>query len=172
VSPVPRTVVRYALLVATAAILQRAVFAELRIDGAVVDALLVLAVAAGVASGAERGATVGFFSGLALDLMVVTPFGLGAVSYLVAGALAGTLQSALVRSARWLTMAIGALSAVVGVGVFALLGTLLGEAQMLGRHLVVVMLVVGVSTAILVLPAARACRWADKDSDHLRAAMR
>jgi uncharacterized membrane protein YuzA (DUF378 family) len=69
-------------------------------------------------------------------------------------------------------MAIGALSAVVGVGLFALFGTLLGQAQMLGEHLLVVMAVVGVSTAILVLPFARACRWADKDSDHLRPALR
>ena len=102
-NPVPKTVVRYALLIVTAAILQKAVFSQLRIDGAVPDALLVLAVAAGVVSGTERGATVGFFSGLALDLMVTTPFGLGAVSYLAAGALAGALETAMVRSARWLT---------------------------------------------------------------------
>lgn len=171
-TPVSRTVVRYGLLILTAAILQRAVFAELRIDGAVADALLILAVAAGVVSGTERGATVGFCCGLALDLMVTTPFGLGAISYLVAGAMAGMLETALVRSARWLTMAIAAISAAVGVGVFALLGTILGQAQMLGRHLLVVMAVVAVSTAILVLPFARACRWADKDADHLRPAMR
>ena len=133
---------------------------------------MVLAVAAGLVSGAERGAVVGFFCGLALDLMVTTPFGLGAVSYLVAGALAGALETALVRSARWLTMVIGALSAVVGVVVFALLGTLLYEAGMLGRHLLVVTDVVGVSTLVLVLPFVRACRWADKDSDHLRPALR
>ena len=56
------------------------------------DALLILAVAAGVVSGTERGATVGFCCGLALDLMVTTPFGLGAVSYLVAGAMAGAIR--------------------------------------------------------------------------------
>lgn len=167
-----RTVVRYGLLIVTAAILQRAVFAEIRVDGAAADALLILAVAAGVVSGTERGATVGFCCGLALDLMVTTPFGLGAVSYLVAGAMAGAIETSLVRSARWLTVATAALSAAVGVATFALLGTLLGQAQMLGGHLLVVMAVVAVSTAILVLPFARACRWADKDADHLRPAMR
>ena len=171
-NPVPKTVVRYALLIVTAAVLQKAVFSQLRVDGAVPDALLVLAVAAGVVSGTERGATVGFFSGLALDLMVTTPFGLGAVCYLAAGAMAGALETAMVRSARWLTMVIAALSAVFGVGLFALLGTLLGQSQMLGRHLLVVMAVVAVSTAVLVLPFARACRWADKDADHLRPALR
>ncbi len=171
-NPVPKTVVRYALLIITAAVLQKAVFSQLRIDGAVPDALLVLAVAAGVVSGTERGATVGFCSGLALDLMVTTPFGLGAVCYLAAGAMAGALETAMVRSARWLTMAIAAVSAVFGVGMFALLGTLLGQSQMLGRHLLVVMAVVAVSTAVLVLPFARACRWADKDADRLRPALR
>ena len=96
-SPAARTVIRYALLIITAAVLQRAVFSQLRIDGAVPDALLVLAVAAGIVSGTDRGATVGFFSGLALDLMVTTPFGLGAVCYLAAGATAGALETALVR---------------------------------------------------------------------------
>ena len=115
-SPAARTVIRYALLIITAAVLQRAVFAQLRIDGAVPDALLVLAVAAGIVSGTERGATVGFFSGLALDLMLTTPFGLGAVCYLAAGATAGVLETALVRSARWLTVVIAAVSSVVGRG--------------------------------------------------------
>jgi rod shape-determining protein MreD len=171
-NPVPKTVVRYALLIVTAAILQKALFAHLRIEGAVPDVLLVLAVASGVVSGTERGATVGFFSGLALDLMVTTPFGLGAVSYLAAGALAGALETAVVRSARALTVAIAVLSAVFGVGLYALLGTLLGQSQMIGGHLLVVMAVVAVSTAVLVLPFARACRWADKDADHLRPALR
>jgi rod shape-determining protein MreD len=172
VNLVPRTVVRYALLILTATVLQRALFSQLRIEGAVPDALLVLAVAAGVVSGTERGATVGFFSGLALDLMVTTPFGLGAICYLSAGAMAGLLETALVRSARWLTVLIAAVSAVFGVTMFALLGTLMGQAQMIGRHLLVVMAVVAVSTAVLVLPFARACRWADKDADHLRPALR
>jgi rod shape-determining protein MreD len=172
VSPVPKTVVRYLLLIVTAAILQKAVFSQLRIDGAVPDALLVLAVAAGIVGGSERGATVGFFSGLALDLMVTTPFGLAAVCYLAAGAFAGVLESSIVRSARWLTMGIAAVSAAVGVALFALLGTLLGRSQMLGDRLLVTVAVVAVSSAVLVVPFGRACRWAEKDSDRLHPAMR
>ena len=171
-NPVAKTVIRYGLVIVTAAVLQRAIFAQLRIDGAVPDALLALSVAAGVAGGSQRGAAVGFCAGLTLDLMVTTPFGLGAVSYLAAGALAGALETSIVRSARWFTILVSMISAVVGVGVFALVGTLLGQAQMIGRHLLVVMAVVAVSTAILVLPFARICRWADKDADLLRPAMR
>jgi rod shape-determining protein MreD len=172
VSPVPKTVVRYLLLIVTAAILQKGLFSQLRIEGAVPDALLVLAVAAGVVSGSERGATVGFFSGLALDLMVTTPFGLAAVCYLAAGVIAGVLETSIVRSARWLTMAIAAASSAAGITLFALLGTLLGRAQMLGSQLLVTVVVVAVSSAILVIPFAAACRWAEKDSDRLRPALR
>jgi rod shape-determining protein MreD len=172
VSPVPKTVVRYLLLIVTAAILQKGLFSQLRFDGAVPDALLVLAVAAGVVGGSERGATVGFFSGLALDLMVTTPFGLAAVCYLAAGVIAGVLETSIVRSARWLTMAIAAASSAAGIALFALLGTLLGRAQMLGSQLLVTVVVVAVSSAILVLPFAATCRWAEKDSDRLRPALR
>ena len=171
-NPVAKTAIRYGLIIVTAAVLQRGIFAEMRIDGAVPDALLILAVAAGVAGGSQRGAVVGFCAGLTLDLMVTTPFGMGAVCYLAAGALAGALESSIVRSARWLTVAIGVLSAVVGVALFALLGTLLGQALMIGRHLLVVMVVVALSTAVLVLPFARVCRWADKDADHFQTAVR
>ncbi len=146
----------------------------MRIDGAVPDALLVLAVAAGVAGGSASGAPPSASAaGLTLDLMVTTPFGLGAVSYLAAGALAGALETSIVRSARWLTVAIaraerGGRASPCSPSS----GTLLGQAQMFGRHLLVVMAVVAVSTAILVLPFARVCRWADKDADRLRPALR
>ena len=171
-TPLSKTVIRYGLLIITAAILQRGLLSQIRIDGAVPDVLLVLAVAAGIVGGTDRGATVGFSSGLALDLMITTPFGLAAIAYLAAGMVAGVLETSLVRSARWLTIAIAAVSAVLGVVVFALFGTLLGRSDLLDRQLVSTCLVVAASTAILVLPVMRVCRWADRDLDHLRTSLR
>jgi len=171
-TPASKAAIRYGLLIITAAILQRGLFSLIRVEGAVPDALLVLAVAAGIVGGSDRGATVGFFSGLALDLMLTTPFGLAAVSYLAAGVVAGVLETGLVRSARWLTMFIAAVSAVLGVVVFAVLGTLLGRSDLLGRQLGAVCAVVAVSSAVLALPAVKACRWADQDLDQLRPSMR
>jgi rod shape-determining protein MreD len=167
-SPTTKAMVRYGLLIVTAAILQRGLFSQIRIEGAVADVLLVLAVAAGLVGGTERGAAVGFCSGLALDLMLTTPFGLAAISYLVAGVVAGWAERTIVRSARWLTMVIAAVSALIGVAVFDLLGTLLGRSDLLHGELLAVGVVVAVSTALLVLPAMRMCRWADQDLDHLR----
>ena len=167
-----KVAVRYGLLVVTAMVVQRALFAQLRIDGVAPDALVVLAVAAGFAGGTERGATVGFFSGLALDLMTLNPVGLAAFSYLVAGAVAGRMEDAVMRSALWLRMALAALSCAIGVVVYALLGRVLGQEGMLGRHLILVVLVVSVVGGLLVPLVARACGWAEGSRDRLRPALR
>ena len=163
---------RYALLVVTAVVLQRGVASQIRIADAVVDLLLVMAVTAGIAGGAERGAVVGFFAGLAMDLMLPSPMGLGALSYLVAGAVAGLLRSGEVRSARWRTMATSALGCIVGVLVFALGGAILGRSGYVGWHLFTVMLVVAAGGALLGPLAVRLCHWADGDADRLRPALR
>lgn len=167
-----RLVVRYGLLVVTAAVVQRAVFAELRIFGVAPDALLMLAVAAGFAGGSDRGAVVGFFSGLTLDLMTLDPVGLAALAYLVAGAVAGRLAASVMRSAVWLRMVLFALSCAVGIAVFGLVGKLLGRADTLGRHLLVVMLVTSVVGGLLGPLVVRACRWAEGSHDPYRAALR
>lgn len=71
--------IRYVFIIATAAFLQYTLFTQFRIAGVSADLLLVVAIAAGIVAGAERGAIVGFVCGLCLDLLVVTPFGLGAI---------------------------------------------------------------------------------------------
>lgn len=166
------TALRYALVLVTAVVLQRGLFSQLRLADAAPDVLLLLAVAAGVAGGWERGAVVGFFSGLALDLMLPTPVGLAALSYLVAGAAAGRLRSADLRSARWRVMALCAAGCALGVVVFAVVGAVLGQGRFVNLHLLVVVLVVAATGAVFGPLAVRICRWADADADHLRPALR
>jgi len=166
------TPLRYALVVVTAMVLQRGLFAELRIADAAPDVLLVVAVAAGIAGGPERGAVVGFFCGLALDLMLPSPLGLAALSYLAAGAAVGRVHSADHRAARWRVMALSALGCAFGVAVFAVLGTVLGQDGYITGHLATIALVVAVAGAVLGPLAVRVCRWAEDDADHLRPALR
>jgi rod shape-determining protein MreD len=166
------TPLRYTLLVVTAVVLQRGLFSQLRIFDAVPDVLLILAAAAGIAGGWERGALIGFFAGLAMDLMLPTPMGLSALSYLVAGAVVGRLRSADVRSARWRVMALTALGCAIGIVVFALVGAVLGRADFVGLQLVPVLLVTGVAGALLGPWAVRLCRWADADHVTYRPALR
>jgi rod shape-determining protein MreD len=123
-------------------------------------------------AGSERGAVVGFVCGLCLDLLVVTPFGLGAVSGLVSGLVAGSLEGATIYAARWMTAAIAFVASGVGILTFAITGALLGRPDLLSFHVLTVTAVVGASSALLVFPAVRVCRWADPEARLLRAAVR
>ncbi len=163
--------IRFFVLLLTAVVVQRFLFDQFRIDGVAVDAFLVLAVTTGMVCGSRRGAIVGFFAGLLLDLLVVTPFGLGAISYLVAGALGGLLEGVVVHSARWITLLVAFVSSAAGVLFFAVLGSLIGTAGMVDGHLLAVTFLVGASSAVLVLPTRRVVRWASADSEPFRAAI-
>jgi rod shape-determining protein MreD len=167
-----RPAVRYFLVISVSAFLQYTVLNQFRIAGVSADLLLVVAIAAGMNAGAERGAVVGFVSGLCLDLMVVTPFGLGAIAGLVAGVVAGRLEAATVHSARWLTMAIAFVSSGTGILAFVISGSLLGRSEMWSLRVLAVIAIVGISSALLVFPMVRACRWADPDDVLLRTAVR
>ena len=165
-------IVRYAILVGSLALLQYALVPQFRIAGVSMDLLLVLAVAAGMHSGVERGAVVGFACGFALDLMVVTPFGLGAIAYLSAAVVAGLLEAATVHAARWLTATVALLGSTAGIVTFAVVGAVLGQSGMVSGHLLTVLLVVAPTSALLVFPVLRACRWAEPEEHRLRAAVR
>jgi rod shape-determining protein MreD len=164
--------VRYLILLFSAVVFQRAVCIQFDLGGTTPDVLLVLAIAAGIVGGTERGAIVGFCAGLALDSISVTPFGLGAVAYMGAGALAGWIESTVVHSARWLTMAVAFVTSALGVVAFAMIGSVLGQREMLSDHLLQVVLVVSIWSTVLVIPMARVCRWAETYSDRFRPAMR
>lgn len=166
------TALRYSMLVVTAMVLQRFLFEQFRVEGVAADSLLVLAVATGMVAGSRRGAVVGFAAGLALDLMVTTPFGLGALSYLVAGAVAGSVERLVVHSALSLTMVVAFVSSFTGLLFFALAGSLLGTEGLLDAHLLVVLVLVPTSTAVLVLPTRRFVRWAEAPSGSLSPAIR
>jgi rod shape-determining protein MreD len=163
---------RYLIVLVTGVVVQRAVCVQFELGGTAPDVLLVLAIAAGIVGGTKRGAIVGFFAGIALDSISVTPFGLGAVAYMGAGALAGWMEAAIVHSARWLTMVAAFGASAFGVTAFAIIGAVIGQSQMASGHLLQVVLVVSIWSALLVIPATRACRWAEAHSDRFRPAMR
>ncbi|MEX1217575.1 MAG: rod shape-determining protein MreD [Acidimicrobiales bacterium] len=164
--------VRYFLVIASAAFLQYALVTQFRVAGVSADLLLVVAIAAGINAGVERGAVVGFASGICLDLLVTTPFGLCAIAGLVAGVVAGSLEAATVHSARWLTMVITFTASASGVIAFALTGALMGRPSLWSGHVLTIIAILGVTSAFLVFPAIKACRWADPEDALLRPALR
>lgn len=158
-----RVAVRVALVLVSAAILQRGVLSQLRVNDAAADVFLLLAIAGGMVTGPDRGAIVGFFSGLTLDLLVQTPLGLSALTYCLVGYVAGRLQGTVRRSNRLLPSLLAALLGVVGVGLYAAIGEVLGQSTELSSRLVGVMVVVGVANAALIPLALRVVRWAWPD---------
>jgi hypothetical protein len=68
-------------------------------------------------------------------------------------------------------MLVAFIASAAGVLFFALLGSLIGTAGMIGGHLVTVTILVAGSTSVLVLPTRRVVKWASSYSDPLRAAV-
>jgi rod shape-determining protein MreD len=151
---------RSAIVILTAMVLQASVLAQLRLFGVSIDLLLVVAVAAGLMGGPDRGAIMGFFAGLAMDLLVQTPFGLSAFTYLIIGYVCGMTLRFNLRVLWWFPLVVAALAGSMSVILFALLGEIVGQPLMSLPNLTEIVLVVGVTSAMLVVPATWAVRWA------------
>jgi rod shape-determining protein MreD len=155
-----KVVARMALVLVTAAVLERAVFSQLRIDGAAADVLLLVAISAGIVGGSDRGAVVGFFAGLTIDLLVQSPLGLYALVYCLTGYLVGVAHGSFVRSSPWEPPALAALASILGITMFVVASFMLGRSGLVNRHLLVVMGVVAAVNVLLITPANRILNWA------------
>jgi len=152
---------RALLVLVVVLVLQLTVALDLRVAGAHPDLILGLAAAAGLAGGTQRGAIVGFFSGVAIDLFLPTPFGLSALVGTGIGAAAGQLVAAGVDRTNWLFVpGVAALGGAIGVIMFAVLGAVLGQPNMLTVGLGAAVGVVAVVNGTLAYLLVRACNWA------------
>jgi rod shape-determining protein MreD len=162
----PRELPRGLLVLIVALALQLTVVLDLRIGGAHPDLMLGLAVTAGLAGGTQRGAVAGFLSGIALDLFLPTPFGLSALVGTIVGAAAGQLVAAGVDRSTWFFVpGVAALGSAVGVIMFAVLGTVIGQPDMLTVGLGAVVVVVAVVNGLLGPLYAAVWRWVIGESD-------
>jgi rod shape-determining protein MreD len=151
---------RVVLVVAAVLIVQQALMAGLRIDGAHPDLMLLLPIAFGLAGGSERGAAMGFVAGLLADLFVGTPFGLSALVYTLVGFGVGMSEGDRLGGGWWATPLTATVASAGGVLLYAGLGAAVGEGQMLHQHLVTVTFVVAVVNGLLSAPTARLASWA------------
>lgn len=165
------TLARLVAVLVSALILQASLLSDVRLGGASVDLLLVLAIAAGLTGGPDRGAVVGFLAGLGIDLLLQTPFGLSALSYSVAGYVAGVVHSAVVRSTWWIPVLIAVAASALGVATFVLAGELMGESLLETPNLDRIAAVVVASAGVLVLPCCRVLRWIWHEDARSRAAV-
>jgi rod shape-determining protein MreD len=165
---VSSTPVRTGIVLVFALLLQVAVMPWLTIRGVQLDLLLLVALAAGLTGGPERGARVGFVAGIAWDLVVDGPFGLSALAYCLAGYFVGSAQRSVVGPTWWAPIPSAALAAGGATAFYAVIGAGLGHQQWVDGHTVEIVLIVAFGAALLVLPAMRILAWTEGESLGLR----
>ena len=72
---------RVVAVLLTALVAQATLLTEIRIQGATVELMMIIAILAGFHGGPERGALVAFFAGLLQDSLVSVPLGLHALVF-------------------------------------------------------------------------------------------
>jgi rod shape-determining protein MreD len=167
-----KSAARITFVLFSAAVLQRGLFSQLRVAGVSVDVFLLIAIAAGMMLGPERGAILGFFAGLTLDLLVQTPLGLSALVYCLVGYGMGRLQGTVLRANRLWPLVLVAASSAAAIALYAVVAEVLGQSNAISPHLPVTMLVVAIGNAILYPLARRVVRWSWPVEPSLRAALR
>ncbi len=160
--------VRTSLILVVVLTLQLGVAPSLGVFGVQGDLLLLLAVAAGVAAGPDRGAAIGFAAGIAYDLMLQTPFGLSALTYAIVAYLVGGLQDSVLRAAWWIPVITATAASIVGVILYGVVGTVLGE-DLIASDLLRIALIVGLLNTVAAPVVVRAMRWATGSTSSLRA---
>jgi len=151
---------RVGLMLAVTVVLHLTLLSRLRIDNVRPDALLLVALVAGLIAGPERGAIVGFCAGLLADLFLQSPFGLSALAYALVGFAVGSAQSGILRAAWWIPVVTALGASASGVVLYGLLGAMVGQVDFVGPRLVIVAAVVGVMNAALTPGAMRLVGWA------------
>ena len=151
---------RLPLLIILLLVLQTTVLGRLRVAGVAPDVMVLLAVAAGIVGGPERGAALGFAAGFSIDLFLQTPLGLSALVFSLLGYSVGLVTGTVVRAAWWIPVGIATVASAAGQVLFAVLGSVVGQTQLVTARLVTIALVVALFNALFSLPALRLTRWA------------
>jgi rod shape-determining protein MreD len=151
---------RVGLVVLAFVAVQQTLMLDLRRGGVHPDIMVLLPIVAGIVGGPGRGASMGFWAGLVADLFLPTPFGLSALVGSLIGFGVGAATMALDRSAWWLPSVAALGGSALYELIYAMLGSLLGQPQMLHVELVRIIVAVSVVNAVLALPALRMVAWA------------
>jgi rod shape-determining protein MreD len=151
---------RLGLVLLVLLLVQFTVGLDINIAGAHPDLVLLLPIATALTVGAEAAAIVGFASGLAVDLLLPTPFGLSALVGCVLGFGVAAVTRSVDRTVWWLPPFAAAVGSAAAVMLYAVLGAVLGQEQFLKVDLAAVVGVVAVTNGLLAWPAIRVVRWA------------
>jgi rod shape-determining protein MreD len=159
---------RISLVLVVSLTLQVTILSDLRLFGVQGDLMLLVALAAGLAAGPERGAAIGFASGLLYDLTLQTPCGLSALTYAVMAFLVGSLQDSVLRAAWWIPVSTAAAGSALGVILYVVFGTVVGV-EYLGVSIPKIVVLVALLNSVVAAPTIRVLRWATGTQDSVRA---
>jgi rod shape-determining protein MreD len=148
------------LVIFAALILQSSLLEGLRAAGIPTDAMLLVAVVGGAMGGPERGAIIGFIVGLVADLFLPTPLGLSALAYCLVGFAVGVLAGNVIRASWWITPLTAFAGSAVGVVLYAVIGAMVGQPDLVKPDLALTALFVALVNAPLSLVMGRAMAWA------------
>ena len=151
---------RLSLLLVVTLALQLTLLGGIRVAGVHPDAMVLVAIAAGIVGGPDRGAMVGFATGLVTDLFLQTPFGLSALAFCIVGYLVGMFQGGLIRSAWWIPALTAVVASAGGEALYAMIGGIVGQGHMINNRLALVAGLVGGVNGLLALVMVPAMRWA------------
>jgi rod shape-determining protein MreD len=148
------------LLLLSALVLHQSLLTPIQIVDVRPDLMLLVAVAAGLVGGPEKGVVVAFLVGLLTDLFVQTPLGLSALTFSLVAFAVAAVQSTVIRSAWWIPVLTAFLASAAGILLYGVVGAILGRDEFLSPHLVVMATVVGAVNAVLAIPVVSAMGWA------------
>ena len=153
---------RVALVLFVAMALQLTVASRFSLFGVHPDLMILTAVAAGAVSGPGRGATLGFCAGLLNDLFNQAPVGLSALAFCLVGYAVGSVHSTVLQSTRLAPPATAFIASAGGEVLYALIGAIVGQSQMISGRLPLVASVVALINGLLAPLAVRALTWAGR----------
>jgi len=155
-----RSVGRVVVVVALFVAVQQSAMLEIRIGGIHPDVMVLLPIVAGLVAGPSSGASMGFGAGLVADLFLPTPFGLSALVGTLIGFAVGAATLSLDRTAVWLPTAAALVGSALYEVIYPVLGSIIGQPQMLHVDLLRIVVVVAVANGIVAIPALRLVTWA------------
>ncbi len=154
-------VARWTLVLVTTLVLQAGLASQISIDGVVPDLVLTIAVCAGLTGGPQRGAIIGFWAGLLIDLARPGPVGVSALAMCLVAFLAGTVQVVVVQSGRLISMVLVTAASALGVLVFAVGGEVFGASTLTHPHLFSIVAIVALISGLLSRFGLRMAGWAE-----------
>lgn len=138
---------------------QAAVVDQVVVAGYHADVMVLVPVAAGLVAGPQRGAVAGFLCGLLADLLLPTPYGLSALTFVLVGFGAGMLR----RPAGGETLLgrglLCLLGGAAGTVLYALLGALIGQPGMVTSSTAEAVVAVAAGGVVLSWPVLAAAGW-------------